>query len=221
MWRVCSQLSRWIHDCLLSACRLRYYNVLQEQYDLDRLKTASLVRFGTFAADLQTGEVRKHGVRLKLQRQPFEVLAALIERPGQLVTREELRRRLWPDGVFVDYDRGLNKAVNRLREVLDDNADKPRFIETIPQRGYRFIGSVELDEPASASAKLESKIEPASSQPIATTRKPRLAAIGLVSAAIALAVFGFYEWRLATPPTVQSIAVLPLENLSGDQSQEF
>jgi DNA-binding winged helix-turn-helix (wHTH) protein len=119
-----------------------------EHSRLDSVTRPSLIRFGAFAADLGTREVRKHGIRLKLQQQPFEVLAALIERPGQVVTRDELRKRLWPDGVFVDYDRGLNKAVNRLRELLGDNADQPAFIETVPLRGYRFIAPVERDEPA-------------------------------------------------------------------------
>src|SRR5438477_10772748 len=105
------------------------------------------VRFGPFEADLRAGELRKHGVRLKLVGQPFEVLAMLLERPGQLVTREELRARLWPTDTFVDFDHGLNAAVNKLRDALSDSADDPRYIETLPRRGYRFIGKVEPPAP--------------------------------------------------------------------------
>jgi cholera toxin transcriptional activator len=100
-------------------------------------------RFGVFEADVRTGELRKHGIRLRLPDQPFAVLVALLEHPGELVTREELVKRLWPDGTFVDYDHSLNTAVNRLRETLGDSAETPRFIETLPRRGYRFVGSVE------------------------------------------------------------------------------
>ena len=105
--------------------------------------SANKFRFGVFEADVRTGELRKHGIRLRLPDQPFAVLVALLERPGELVTREELVKRLWPDGTFVDYDHSLNTAVNRLRETLGDSAETPRFIETLPRRGYRFVGSVE------------------------------------------------------------------------------
>jgi DNA-binding winged helix-turn-helix (wHTH) protein len=96
------------------------------------------IPFGIFEVDLASGELRKQGVRIKLQEQPFQALVALIEHPGEVLTREELQQRLWPAGTFVDFDRGLNKAINRLREALGDDADNPRFIETLPQRGYRF-----------------------------------------------------------------------------------
>ena len=101
-----------------------------------------LVRFGVYEVDLRSGEVRKAGVRLKLAGQPFQVLQALLERPGELVTREELRQLLWPENTFVDYDLALKKAINRLRDVLADSADSPRYVETVPRRGYRFIGSI-------------------------------------------------------------------------------
>jgi DNA-binding winged helix-turn-helix (wHTH) protein len=103
-----------------------------------------LVRFGAFEADLQTSELRKDGVKLKFGGQPFLVLAILLERPGDVVTREELQKRLWPD-TFVDVERNLNTAVNKIREVLGDSAETPRFIETLPRRGYRFIAPVELE----------------------------------------------------------------------------
>jgi Tol biopolymer transport system component/DNA-binding winged helix-turn-helix (wHTH) protein len=103
----------------------------------------SPVRFGAFELDLRTGELRKHGIRLKLQDQPFQVLQALVERPGELVTREEIQRRIWADGTFVDFDQSLNRAVNKVREALGDTADNPRYIETMARRGYRFIAPVE------------------------------------------------------------------------------
>src|SRR6266481_9771790 len=101
-----------------------------------------VVKFGVFEVDLQAGEVRKAGMRQKLVGQPFQVLQALLERPKEIVTREELRERIWPGNAFVDYELALKKAINRLREVLGDSADSPHFIETIPRRGYRFIGRI-------------------------------------------------------------------------------
>ena len=98
------------------------------------------------AADLRAGELRKRGVKLKLVGQPFEVLARLLERPGELVTREELRTKLWPTDTFGDFDHGLNAAVNKLRDALSDSTEKPRYVETLPRRGYRFIGVVDLPD---------------------------------------------------------------------------
>ncbi|HWC19811.1 MAG TPA: winged helix-turn-helix domain-containing protein [Terriglobales bacterium] len=102
----------------------------------------SILCFGEYEADLRSGELRRQGHRLKLQEKPFQVLAALLQRPGELVTREELRQSLWPADTFVDFEHGLNTAVNKVREVLRDSANNPRFIETLPRRGYRFIGAV-------------------------------------------------------------------------------
>ena len=107
-----------------------------------------IFRFGVFEADETTGELRKHGVRIKLHSQPFQLLVMLLEHPSELVTREEMRQRLWGDDTFVDFDHGLNSAVNKLREALGDSASQPRHIETIAGKGYRYIGSVELAEPA-------------------------------------------------------------------------
>ena len=104
--------------------------------------STTLVRFETFEVDLRTGELRKAGVKLKFGGQPFQVLAILLERPGDIFTREELQKRLWPD-TFVDVERNLNTAVNKIREVLGDSAESPRFIETLSRRGYRFIGELE------------------------------------------------------------------------------
>jgi TolB-like protein/Flp pilus assembly protein TadD len=127
-----------------------------------------VVRFGAYEADLRAGELRKNGLRIRLSEQPFQVLTILLEHPGEVVAREELQKRLWPDGTFVDFEQGLNAAVKRLREVLDDSADTPHLIETVPRRGYRFVGSL-----------------------------------------------GSSTGR------IQSLAVLPLENLSGDPEQEY
>src|SRR3989454_9735952 len=99
--------------------------------------------FGAFEVDWEAGEVRKHGIRLKLQEQPFQVLALLLRRPGQVVTREELRTQLWSADTFVDFEHGLNSAINKLREALGDSADNPRFVEKLPRRGYRFVGPVD------------------------------------------------------------------------------
>jgi TolB-like protein/DNA-binding winged helix-turn-helix (wHTH) protein/Flp pilus assembly protein TadD len=104
-----------------------------------------VVRFGAFAVDLQTGELRKHGVKVRLQQKPFQILATLLERPRELVTREELRKRLWPGDTFVDFEQSLATAVKKLRQALGDSPDHPRFIETLPRRGYRFIGIVDAE----------------------------------------------------------------------------
>ena len=101
-----------------------------------------LLRFGNFEVDLRSGELRKAGVKLKFGGQPLQVLSILLERPGEVVTREELQKRLWPD-TFVDVDHNLNTAINKIREVLGDSAESPRFVETLPRRGYRFIGELE------------------------------------------------------------------------------
>src|SRR5437667_8989643 len=103
----------------------------------------AILRFGVFEVDVRAGEVRKHGARIKLQEQPFHVLTVLLQRPGELVTREELRSVNWPADTFVDFDHGLDTAINKLREALGDSADSPRFVETLPRRGYRFIGSID------------------------------------------------------------------------------
>jgi DNA-binding winged helix-turn-helix (wHTH) protein len=99
-------------------------------------------RFGVFDLNPQSGELRKQGMKIRLQGQPVEILALLLERPGEIVTREELQKKLWPADTFVDFEQGLNNAMKRLRAALDDNAETPRFIETLPRRGYRFIGTV-------------------------------------------------------------------------------
>src|SRR4029077_6605028 len=107
----------------------------------EAIQNVQVIRFATFEVDLTAGEVRKGGVKLKLSGQPFQVLAILLEQHGKVVTREQLQRRLWPD-TFVDVDHNLNTAINKIREGLGDEAENPRFVETLPRRGYRFIGEV-------------------------------------------------------------------------------
>src|SRR5262249_21016443 len=112
--------------------------------------TSPILRFSIFEVNLQTGELRRKGQKVKLQDQPFQVLAALMERPGEVVTREELRSKLWPADTFVDFDHSLNAAIKRLRDALGESAEKPIFIETMARRGYRFIGNVEAAVPISS-----------------------------------------------------------------------
>jgi len=114
-------------------------NVVEET-----VRTARLVRFGAFEVDLRAGELRKGGAKLKLTGQPFQVLTILLEQPGEVVTRDELQKRLWPD-TFVDVDHNLNSAINKIRDVLGDYAESPRFVETLPRRGYRFIAPLDSD----------------------------------------------------------------------------
>ncbi len=139
--------------------------------ELDRLSPR--VRFAAFELNLQTGELFKHSRKIKLQAQSFLILASLLEKPGEVLTREQLCRTLWPSGVFVDFEVGLNAAINRLRSVLSDSPEKPRFIETLPRRGYRFIAPVERDAPK------------------------------------------------RTSPEITSLAVLPLENMTGSAAEEY
>ena len=117
-----------------------------------------MVRFGVYEVDLRAGELRKRGRKVRLQEKPFQILVALLERPGEVVTREELHRRLWPPDTFVDFDGSLNAATNKLREALGDSAEHPRFVETLPRRGYRFIGPVEKPVQAAATAAVGSGI---------------------------------------------------------------
>ena len=114
--------------------------------------STKILRFGVFEVDPRAGELRKYGLRLKLPEQPFQILTLLLERPGNIITRDELRNRLWPGDTFVDFDHGLNNAVMRLREVLGDSSESPRFVETIPRRGYRFIAPVEESLPVRSEA---------------------------------------------------------------------
>ena len=198
---------------------------------------ARMVRFGTFEADLYTRELRKSGLRIKLHGQPFEVLALLLERPGAVVAREELRQKLWMSNTFVDFDHGVNTAINRLREALGDSAENPRFVETIPRRGYRFIAPVQTLNSRGLSPSSESpfqnspypqpqRIEAAS---LSSRSSRRLGIIFALALMLALGLFVMVPFSsirgrffvYTNPPKVQSLAVLPLVDLSRDSDQEF
>jgi TolB-like protein/DNA-binding winged helix-turn-helix (wHTH) protein/Flp pilus assembly protein TadD len=185
---------------------------------------ARVLHFDIFQLDLRAGELRKRGVKLRLQGQPLEVLAILLQRPGDLVTREELRAQIWTADTFVDFDHSLHNAIARIREVLGDSADTPRYIETLPRRGYRFIAKVEeVGIQASAvSAPITTANEP-SVRVKRTKTRAALAFAVLTFAAIGLALWlvPTVSHRTIASPPLRSIAVLPLANLSGDPSQEY
>jgi DNA-binding winged helix-turn-helix (wHTH) protein len=145
---------------------------------------ATTLRFATFTVDLRAGELRKNGQRLKLQDQPFQVLAVLLQRPGELVSRDALRAQIWPADTFVDFDNSLNTAINKLREALGDSADHPRFIETLPRRGYRFIAPVSSNESKTVETSLPKEIR---------HRKIRIAITVAVMTAL---VAGGFVWKL-------------------------
>jgi TolB-like protein/DNA-binding winged helix-turn-helix (wHTH) protein/Flp pilus assembly protein TadD len=190
------------------------------------------LRFGVFEVDLRTGELTKRGLRVRLQDQPFQVLATLLEKPGELVTREELRRRIWPSTV-VDFDHGLNKAISKIREALGDSAENSRFIETIGRRGYRFLADVAVFDSSDKQLKTapEALTLPGDAGPngftqigsLKTRSPPSLAwLLGFGLALVLGAAFlGVLFPRDHSSPKIRSLAVLPLENLSGDASQDY
>jgi pentatricopeptide repeat protein len=261
---------------------------------MNRVQNPRIVRFGSFEADLHTRELRKHGLKLKLQGQPFQVLAMLLARPGDLVTREEIRSSLWPQDTFIDFDNGLNAAVRRLREALNDNAETPRFVETLPRRGYRFIAPVEklrIEEAVQsetsvvsnpslpikgatetvagptdevvlhkvvdhghetdstratmaakpAAAVVEPEIPPAglsspapsasiaqqqvlpSEQEAHSPKRLKVLLAAILMLGVVAAVFVTYQIasKKANQPAIRSLAVLPLQNLSGDPPQQY
>src|SRR6266498_1660250 len=259
---------------------------------MNGVQSRRVIRFGPYEADLHTRELRKHGLRLKLQEQPFQVLAMLLARPGELVTRDEIRSTLWPKDTFIDFDHGLNAAVRRLRDALNDKAETPRFVETLPRRGYRFIGSVEklgievqpetgvLASPTvaierateagaspaqeiaqqkvvddrrdtesevtiaaeSGAAVAQTETPPTStrqtarpsasiprqliSQRAQEARGPKRVKVliaAIVMLAVVVAAFVAIEIgnERAKQPAIRSLAVLPLQNLSGDPAQEY
>jgi len=190
------------------------------------------VTFGAFTLDVTSGELRKHGTKLKLGEQPFQILSLLLERRGELVLREELHKRLWPSDTFVDFDHGLNSAMRRLRDVLGDEQEKPQWVETVPRRGYRFIGDVQSGTNGAGvttkPAERQEAVEVADREAGKTESKVwKWAAMG-VGIAVALAVGAWFAWRVAgerrsanLAGQVKTLAVLPLENLSGDPKQEY
>jgi len=209
-----------------------------------------LVRFGIFEVDLRACELHKQGRKIRLQEQPCQILALLLERPGEMVSREEIRKRLWPDDTFVDFDHSLNTAVMRLRETLGDSSENPRYIETLPRRGYRFIAHVDqtassLPEENPSVPLTNSQVSPTEavktpgsvlSFPDGTSHPiPRLAAsyrrkaifmfcvvgaTALVAGVVSYLARNFPRARVASNQ-IKSLVVLPLENLSGDREQEY
>src|SRR5580765_3232823 len=127
---------------------------------MEPLQPNSVVRFGTYEVSLQSGEVRKSGMRIRVQQQPLKLLEILLERPGEVVTREELRGRIWPNESFGDFDQAVNVAVAKLRVALGDSADNPRYIETLPRRGYRFIADVAIVNPPTGKPELRHEAAP-------------------------------------------------------------
>ena len=185
---------------------------------------SNVVRFGVFEFDPHAEELRRGGLRVRLEGQPFAILKMLIARPGELITREELQKELWPADTFVDFEHSLNAAVKRLRASLNDSAEHPRYIETLPRRGYRFIapvngGAAQSEDPVSLT--MPSATRPSS---VLRTRNLWLAAL-LAALIVAVISLGWRHWRQPpaspTAPVIRSLAVLPLQNLSGDPSQEY
>ena len=193
--------------------------------------TLPRTRFGPFEVDLRAGELRKHGVRLKLTGQPLEILALLLEQPGQVVTRDELRQKLWPGNTFGDFDHGLNAAVNKLREALGDSAEAPRYVETLPRRGYRFIARVE--SPAAeerrprrlSAAEAQGPKRPSPPAQPRAYRRPLLIAGAAAAAGLVLLMIVAQSRRQSSADdaarSIRSLAVLPFENLSGDADEDY
>ena len=190
-------------------------------------------RFGVFEVGLRAGEVRKSGRKVKLQEQPFQVLAMLLERAGDVVTREEVQKKLWAEDTFVDFEHGLNIAINKIRKALGDSADNPRFVETLPKRGYRFIAPVVALEAHKPVADAPVAVLPGElagtepGRPKSAAWRYAVASLGglavIAGLLIGLNAGGLRDRVLGTSslPQIQSIAVLPLENLSGDPEQEY
>jgi DNA-binding winged helix-turn-helix (wHTH) protein len=166
----------------------------------DLIQSTRPARFGAFEVDLRAGELRKQGLRIKLQEQPLQVLAMLLQHPGEVVTREELQKKLWPADTFVDFDHGLNKAITKIREALGDSADCPRFIETIPRRGYRFIAPVDRSGGPAA----------ATNEPPVTTSRGLARALFILIQAGYLVMYGEAFYHL---PAIRGLAeLLPFRN---------
>src|SRR5713226_7718657 len=162
------------------------------------------VSFGSFEVNPSTGELRKQGIRIKLHEKPLQVLLALLEHPGQVVTRKEIQERLWPQDTFVEFENGLNNAISRLLEALSDTAESPRFIETVPRRGYRFLPEVSQSSPASRAASF----------------RPWVLFFGIVLG-LGLAIGAVYRLVPIREPAIRSLAVLPFRNLGTGTADNF
>src|SRR5262245_16442317 len=178
-----------------------------------------VIRFGAFELDPQSGELLKHGLRLKLRDKPFQVLQALLERPQQLVTRKELQERLWPADEFVEFENGINNAISRLRETLGDTADSPRFIETVPRRGYRFVAPVEKSGEAPPPVPPTPVEPPAAVTPV--TMSPKAARMWLALAGVVIVAVGVWLALKPRPAPASvaphTVAVLPF--VAGDATE--
>jgi TolB-like protein/DNA-binding winged helix-turn-helix (wHTH) protein/Tfp pilus assembly protein PilF len=247
-----NHLELWVTNLPLWCTYQSSYTRLSTRHD--RMKNPTLpansLRFGTYEFDLRSGELRKHGIRLKLQEQPSQILAILLEHRGEMVTRDELQRRLWPSDTFVDFDHSLNTAVMRLREALSDSSENPRFIETLPRRGYRFVAPVdEKALPPSDSALTQSGevvlphaphsnessaitsllLEPTPTPAKSTGRISRPRLMVLTPFVFAMILAGALGVRYLVRPTaatappnqLTSLVVLPFENLSADKDQAY
>ncbi len=211
---------------------------------MEPLRPTSVVRFGTYEVSLQSGEVRKAGMRIRVQQQPMKLLEILLERPGEVVSREELRGRVWTNETFGDFDQALNIAIAKLRSALEDSAENPRFIETLPKRGYRFIADVSVvnadphpeksvsragELPGSQEKKImagrETQRDGLTTMTVAPKRRLRPMGGVIVALALVLILSILVAWlfrsRGRAPMGIRSLAVLPLENLSGDASQGY
>ncbi len=183
------------------------------------------IRFDVFEVDLRAGELRKHGIKIRLQEQPFLILQTLLETPGQIVTREELQKRIWPGDTFVDFDHGLHAGVNRLRQALGDAADSPRFVETVARRGYRFIGQIQIAPTETLSG---IRVVPQEGK-LPRKRAGKwwagpgigfVVAVAVAGVLVFFNVWGLRNWFFASR-SFRSLAVLPLDNLSEDKKQEY
>jgi len=193
------------------------------------------LRFGVFELDLRTAELRKHGLLVRLQEQPFQVLAMLLDHAGEVVTREELQKKLWSANTFVDFDHGLNKAINKIRDALGDSAESPRFVETVARRGYRFLAEVkaadaapmrspELVPPPQPTAEIQNPpglaVKPATHKDHVPALAWKVFVLVLFILMASFATWKFYS-RNRPSPNIRSLAVLPLESLSADASQDY
>jgi TolB-like protein/DNA-binding winged helix-turn-helix (wHTH) protein/tetratricopeptide (TPR) repeat protein len=208
---------------------------------MEPLGPNSVVRFGTFEVSFQSGEVRKSGLRIRVQQQPMKLLGILLERPGEVVTREELRSQVWPDESFGDFDQALNIAIGKLRSALGDSAENPRFIETLPKRGYRFIADVSVrgadartnrqpefeagDSPAPEHKPERGNMSEGDKLVLPSKRRvwPTLRIIVALALVLTLAILALWRFRShgGAPTRIRSLAVLPLDNISGDSSQNY